>query len=158
ARLEAYNLKVEFVRWQKERAEKLDSAKPVEVRARVTGYIVGVLCKLGEKVKKGDILVRIDPLPYQAELEAAESVVETSRVGLVSAEAMIKRLKDRAKSVMVSEAEFAHAELQLGKAKAALGLAEANRDLAKLNLDATTIRAPMDGTIDRVDITTGNLA
>jgi RNA polymerase sigma factor (sigma-70 family) len=146
------------VELQKEKEENLDGAKPVEVRAHVSGYIVGVSCKPGEKVKKGDVLLRIDPLPYKAELEAAETAVDSSRLGLASAEATIKRLKSLAKSAVVSETEFAQAELQVAKAKAVLGLAQANRELAKLNLDAATVRAPIDGTIDRVDINAGNLA
>src|SRR5215470_3773015 len=54
---------------------RLDAVQSLDVRARVTGYLVQMPFKEGAEVKKGDLLFEIDPRPYQAQLDAAKAQV-----------------------------------------------------------------------------------
>src|ERR1700682_6224192 len=52
-----------------------DAVQAVDLRARVTGYLVEMPFKEGAEVKKDDLLFVIDPRPYQAQLDQAEGQV-----------------------------------------------------------------------------------
>src|SRR6266850_3284764 len=62
----------EVVEWD-EYIGRLESPETVEVRARVSGYLDKVHFKEGKEVKKGDLLLTIDPRPYRAEYDRAEA-------------------------------------------------------------------------------------
>src|SRR5881394_2159467 len=51
---------------------RLDAVKTVDVRARVSGYIVDAPFKEGDTVHEGDVLFHIDPRPYKAALDSAQ--------------------------------------------------------------------------------------
>jgi RNA polymerase sigma factor (sigma-70 family) len=137
----------------------LDSAKVVEIRSLASGYVVKIACKAGSEVKKGDVLVQIDRRPYEAELGMAEISMQQKQANLAHAEANYKLHGDlarkQANAVNLVELALYRAQEQLGKAE--LRLAETKRDLAKLHLDATTVRAPIDGKIGQVLVSAGNL-
>jgi multidrug efflux pump subunit AcrA (membrane-fusion protein) len=63
------------------------AVKAVEVRARVSGYLVKVDFQEGAVVEKGDLLFQIDPRPFQAVLDAAKGQVAQWEAKLVRAEA-----------------------------------------------------------------------
>src|SRR3977135_3004341 len=52
---------------------RLESPETVEIRARVNGYLNKIHFKEGKEGKKGDLLITIDPRPYQAEYDRAEA-------------------------------------------------------------------------------------
>ena len=54
---------------------RTDAIESVDIRARVTGYLVQTPFKEGTEVKKGDLLFEVDPRPYQAQLDQAEGQV-----------------------------------------------------------------------------------
>jgi RNA polymerase sigma factor (sigma-70 family) len=132
----------------------------VEIRPRASGYVVKVACKPGSEVKKGDVLLEIDPRPYKAKLDAAQASVEQSQAALAAATVTSKRLRDfnQKPASLVSAAELEQSHAQEAKAKADLRLAEANRELARLELESTTIRAPIDGKIGPNVVSEGTLA
>jgi RND family efflux transporter MFP subunit len=124
-----------------------------ELKARVSGRLESVECRLGQVVKKGDVLFVIDPRPY--------------RVALDKAEAEVRRVQARVKARMVElkgaeireRAGFGKAGVvrnQLEEAEAAVEVAQADRDLARLNLDSTRVEAPIDGVVSRVMEQPGN--
>src|SRR5207249_6164704 len=61
---------------------RLAAAVSVEVRARVSGYLLEAPFKEGSEVKKGDVLFTIDPRPYQAELDRATAEVRRAEARL----------------------------------------------------------------------------
>lgn len=136
---------------------RLEAVDMVEIRARVSGYLQSVHFKDGAEVKKGDLLMVIDPRPYQAELDRAKALVEqaVTRQQLASAER--ERAERLLKSRAVSEEEADTRGKAEVEAQAMTHSAEAMVEMAKLNLEYTSIQAPISGRIGRKLITEGNL-
>jgi RNA polymerase sigma factor (sigma-70 family) len=130
----------------------------IEVRSRVSGYLMDLAVKPGEVVKSGDVLFRIEAEPFQAKLESAQVMVDQARVNVSAAEAKRKRSQELAEK---KEEIIAVAELVLKaeeeQAKAMLRLAEAKRNMAVLNLELAIVRAPADGRIAAIHVTQGTL-
>src|SRR5690349_11065789 len=70
---------------------RTDAVESVGVRARVTGYIDRVRFQEGAEVKKDDVLFEIDPRPYQAQLEEAQSQVQLNQASLKLAQTTFAR-------------------------------------------------------------------
>ncbi len=129
----------------------------VEVRPRVSGFIERVSFPEGATVSQGDVLLTIDPRPYEADVARADAALEQARTH----ESLAKQELDRA-SKMVSTQAISREELDArtsgyAEASAAVRAAEAASRNAKLNLEWTTVRAPISGRVGRAEITAGNL-
>jgi multidrug efflux system membrane fusion protein len=135
------------------------AATTVDLRARVSGYIVEVCFQPGETVKRGDLLFRLDSRSYQAELDRAEAQVQRAqahlrRRSLVTANT--KKLKDQAHVVSQQEVDLFQGEED--EAKAELQAARAAHDLARLNLEYTKVTAPIAGKIGNPHVSSGGVA
>ncbi len=97
----------------------------VEVRARVTGYIVKVNFEDGQEVKKGDLLFEIDPRPYQAALDRNQGELTRLKAVREKAEADLARSNRLRPSGAISEDEYEQHVAQLAIAKASIQTAEA---------------------------------
>ena len=67
----------------------------VAIQARVTGFLTAMPFKEGANVKAGDILFKIDPRPYQAQLNAAESQFKAAQNQLLAAKSQVKAAQDQ---------------------------------------------------------------
>ena len=129
----------------------------VEVRPRASGYIEQVLFHEGQFVKKDDVLVIIDPRPYQADYDRAKAGLELakSQHELANLEAArVQKLKD---SGAVSREELDERLSNLNQQQASVSGAKAALDNAALLLSFTKVRAPFDGRASRAEVTRGNL-
>jgi RND family efflux transporter MFP subunit len=129
----------------------------VELRPRASGYIDQVLFHEGQFVKKDDVLVIIDPRPYQADYDRAKAGLELakSQQALASLEAArVQKLKD---SGAVSREELDERLSTLNQQEASVSGAKAALDNAALLLSFTKVRAPIDGRASRAEVTRGNL-
>src|SRR5438874_1612652 len=102
---------------------RTDSVESVGIRARVTGYLVRAPFREGAEVKKGDLLFEIDPRPYKAQLDQAESQVRVAEAQAGLARANYARVKDVGTAVSPQErdqlkaaAEAADAQVAAAKA------------------------------------------
>jgi RND family efflux transporter MFP subunit len=129
----------------------------VEVRARVTGYLVQVNFEDGQVVKKGDLLFEIDARPYQAALDRAQGDLARLQAMLDKAQVDVARSEKLRPSGAASEDEYEQRVAQLAVHKASLQSAEAAVREAQLNLEFTKISSPIDGRLGRTRITEGNL-
>jgi membrane fusion protein (multidrug efflux system) len=118
-----------------------------EVRPRVSGIIVERTFHQGSEVKAGDTLYRIDPRPFEVEVQSTEAA-------LARAKAVLEEASLQAQRIATLTSQRAAPEAQNEKAIAALKQAEADVEgrkaevaRARLNLDYATIRAPIDGVI-----------
>ena len=129
----------------------------VEVRARVTGYLVKVNFEDGQNVKKGELLYEIDPRPYQAALDRAQGELARLHALLEKAKADLSRSERLRPSGAVSQDEYELHKANLKVHEASIQTAEAAIRDAQLNLGFTKITSPIDGRVSRTRITEGNL-
>jgi membrane fusion protein (multidrug efflux system) len=121
------------------------SSQQVEVRARVDGFLDERLYIEGNIIKQGEVMFQMDPKPFQAQLDAAQSALAEQQAKLWTAQANLKRVKPLAKANALSQKELDDAQGSVNAASAAVDMATADVETAKLNLGYTTIQAPVTG-------------
>jgi RND family efflux transporter MFP subunit len=136
---------------------RLDAFRTVEVRARVAGYVDEAPFKEGDSVRKGDVLFRIDPRTYRADLNQAEANLK-----LAVAEQQLQELTSRRARRLfalrtMGKEEFDQIMASREKAAATVGAMEAARDRAVVYLDYTKVTAPLNGRVSRRNVDPGNL-
>ena len=136
---------------------RLEAVSSVDVRARVTGYIQSVNFKQGAMVKKGDVLVVIDPRPFEANLARAEAQVVAAKSQLDLARKELARTEQLVQVNAVSRQELDQRASAVQDAQAAQRAAEANANRVRLDLTFTRVVAPIDGRVGRIEVTAGNL-
>src|SRR4029453_1229807 len=67
----------------------------IPIVPRITGQVTEVPIEPNRPIKKGDVLFKIDPVPFQATVNAAEAALAQNQAKLVTAEATERRLKDQ---------------------------------------------------------------
>jgi multidrug efflux system membrane fusion protein len=132
---------------------RIEAAQSVELRARVTGYLLKTLAQEGGEVKKGDLLFEIDPRPYQALLDQAQAEVGLARARLKLAEATAARLQ----AANAARPELDEARAAVDEAKARVAVSQAAVARHQLDLEFCHVRAPIDGVVGRNRCTVGNL-
>lgn len=148
---------------------KIQPEVEVNISAEVSGEIIELPIREGMSVKKGDLLVKINPDLFLAALNRSRASVNTAKASLASAKAQqieaannFKRNKQLHEQAVISDAEFDAAKRQnevaslaVESAQYQLVSAEATLQEAKDNLERTTIYAPMDGTISMLNSEVG---
>ncbi|MEN6494985.1 MAG: efflux RND transporter periplasmic adaptor subunit [Thermoguttaceae bacterium] len=129
----------------------------VEVRARVTGYVVKIHFQDGQEVKKGDLLFEIDPRPYRLALDRAKGELARLRALADKAKADLARAERLRPSGALSLDDYEQAVANLKVHQASIQTAEAAVDEAELSLEFTRITSPIDGRVSRRLVTEGNL-
>lgn len=146
----------EIVEWD-EYTGRFDAIENVEIRARVSGYLTGVAFAAGAIVEKGDLLFRIDPRTFEAELAAARAELASASAALDTARAENARGNQLAERRALSKEEAERRTRQLRQAEAAFAGARARVDHAQLQLEFTEVRAPVTGRISDNFVSQGNL-
>ncbi len=135
---------------------RLEARQEVDIQPRVSGVVDSVEFREGSWVKKGDLLVKLDPRPFAAEVKRLEAQQKAAQVALDKAGMEAGRIDSLVKSNAVSEEEAdARRFLQLQR-KAELASVDAALTAARLNLEFTSITAPIDGQVSSVFIDPGN--
>jgi multidrug efflux system membrane fusion protein len=138
---------------------RTDAIQALDVRARVTGYLVEMPFKEGSEVKKDDLLFRIDPRPYQAQLDQATRQVDLYQARLDLARTTHTRFSALYKQTpgAVSKQELDQYKAQVVEAQAQLKAYQSSLKVYQLNLDFTKVTSPIDGRVSRYYLTLGNL-
>lgn len=136
---------------------KIVGSKEVEVRAQVGGILVKKIYTEGQAVKKGDILFKIDPEPYEAKLSQAKSTLKEAKARFIRAEKDWKRASVLYQKKIISDRSYDSELSSYELAKAEVNKAEALLHSARINLDNTTVKAPIDGFISQETKSEGNL-
>lgn len=136
---------------------RLEAVEKVEVRARVSGYIEAVHFRQGEDVKRGDLLVSIDPRPYQARLQRAEGDVAALQARIELARLELARAERLLSSGATTQRDLDERVARLKDLEASARSAQATVEAARLDLGFTRVTAPISGRAGRFDITVGNL-
>ncbi len=109
--------------------------------------LVSVLANVGDVVKKGQVLARLNPATVENELDAANAQLMEAQAALAQATATLDRGKRLAPSGGVSQQEMTLYETQKQTASARLSAARAQAKTHQLRLDSATLVAPDDGVI-----------
>ena len=129
----------------------------VTITARVDGQIEKVAFKEGQDVKKGDLLVQIDPRPYQAALGVAIATRDKDRAQLANAHRDMERYSELAPEDLASKQTVDTQKALIAQLTAQLKGDEAAIDNARTQLDYTTIRSPIDGRLGMRQVDPGNI-
>ncbi len=136
---------------------RLEAIERVELRPRVSGAILSTNFTEGALVKSGDVLFKIDPAPYAAEVERASAQLDAAKARAVFAANELERASQLVGNAVVTRREFDQRQNGNREAIANVKAAEASLRTAQLNLDYTEVRAPVDGRVGRIEVTVGNL-
>ncbi|SDS61789.1 efflux RND transporter periplasmic adaptor subunit [Winogradskyella sediminis] len=148
---------------------KIQPEIEVKISSEVSGEILELPFKEGQEVKKGDLLVRVNPDLIQSAVSRSQASYQNVRAGLEQAEANLRQAKadyERNKTLfnkgVISKADWdrsvaAYETAVAGKNSAYYNVqsAAATVNEAKDNLNRTTIYAPMSGTISRLSVELG---
>jgi multidrug efflux system membrane fusion protein len=136
---------------------RTDAVEAVDIRPRVSGYLVKMPFQEGAEVKKGDLLFEVDPRPYQAQVDQAKAQVDLYKAQLKLAQATYERDVPLLNNRAISPQELDQAKAAVDEAAARIKAFEASLEVYKLNLDFTKITAPINGQVSRYYLTLGNL-
>ncbi len=136
---------------------RLEAVDSVDIRPRVSGYIDSIEFTEGARVKKGQLLFRIDPRPFQAEVNRLTAELRSARSQAKLAESNHDRGKRLVAQHMISQQDFDQLATVAATSADRIGAAKAALETARLNLEFTEVRSPIDGRVSRAMITAGNL-
>ncbi|MGA9573578.1 MAG: efflux RND transporter periplasmic adaptor subunit [Lysobacterales bacterium] len=141
----------------------------VQLRSEVIGQVIKLHVEEADRVKKGDLVITLDPKTYQAQVEQAEARVRIQEIALERQRLLITTLSDRfdrqktmfAKklvdedSFQAIESELSLAKVDLRSLQESLALSRAALDQAEELLGKTRIRSPIDGVVIQIDVKEG---
>ncbi|MDC8005784.1 efflux RND transporter periplasmic adaptor subunit [Aureisphaera galaxeae] len=148
---------------------KIQPEVEVALSSEVSGEIIELPVKEGQQVKKGDLLVKINPDLIQSALSQAQAALQNTRALLAQSEASLRNSElnyNRNKSLFEkgvisksewdqSVADFEMAQANQQSAYFNVQSAAANVKQSRDNLSRTSIFAPMDGTISKLSVELG---
>lgn len=145
---------------------KINPVFLVKITAEATGEIVSLLVREGDKVKKGQLLLRIKPDIYEAQKTSAEARLAQTNANLNSTKALLdkveadyKRIQGLFQKGLASDSEleaskstFLQTKANYESQKSSVAQSEASLKEALENLNKTYVYAPINGTISVLDV------
>jgi HlyD family secretion protein len=139
----------------------LSAISTVEVGSQISGQVTDVLVDYNAQVHKGQVLARIDPSTYEAQIAQGTAAANSARASLASARASLRNAEidytrktslGQQQLVARSDIDAARAArdqalAQANAAQAQIGQQVASTETARLNLQRTVIRSPVDGVV-----------
>lgn len=129
----------------------------VTIKTRIDGEVTQVAFREGQDVKKGELLIVIDPRPYQVALEQAQATVYRDQSQLTIAKRNVERYSELFKEGVVSQQDLDTQQSAEGNLEGMVRADQAAIDNAKLNLAYTHITAPFDGRVGLRLVDPGNM-
>ena len=139
----------------------LSAISTVTVGSQISGQVTDVLVDYNSEVKKGEVLARIDPSTYEAQIEQGNAQIANAQASLRQAQATLANAEldytrkadlGRQKLVAQSDVDLARAardqaRAQVNAAQAQIRQQTASTQTTRVNLDRTVIRSPVDGVV-----------
>jgi len=129
----------------------------VALRAQVNGQIVSVDFRQGQDVRKGDVLAKIDPAPFQAALDQAIAKKSEDEAQLIDAEKDLARFKTLVLRNAETLQDVDTQQAKVDTTKATIDADQAAIEAAKTQLNYATITAPIDGVVGFRQVDIGNI-
>lgn len=132
--------------------------KRADLRAEVQAVVLQVLKENGERVKRGDLLVRLDDSAIRESLSSAEEAARAAAQTFEQAERQFQRMKTLQAQGMSSMQAMEDAEIRRNNAQSELVAAKARAATARQQLQRTEARAPFDGIVSDRKVSPGDTA
>ncbi|MGJ7511823.1 efflux RND transporter periplasmic adaptor subunit [Variovorax sp. GT1P44] len=129
----------------REYVAQTQSSQAVNIQARVSGWLDKRVYTEGSVVKAGQVLFRMDPKPFQAQLDAAKAALQRNQAALTVATSNLNRTKPLAQKNALSQKDLDDAQGQYEQAAAAVEQSKAQVTSAQLDLSYTVISSPVNG-------------
>jgi HlyD family secretion protein len=130
---------------------KIQPEVQVKISPEVSGEIVELPVKEGDRVRRGALLMKIKPDLYVAQRDQAEAGLAQMKASLTKSEAEFERVRSLYDKGMVSKSEYDIARAAFESSEAAIAQAGASLNQARESLRKTTIFAPMDGIVSQLN-------
>ena len=139
----------------------LSAISTVTVGSQISGQVTDVLVDFNSQVRQGDVLARIDPRTYEAQIEQGAAQIASARASLAQAQATLRnaeldyrRKADLGAQKLVAQADidlaraaFDQARAQVASTQAQIRQQTASTQTTRVNLERTVIRSPVDGVV-----------
>lgn len=132
--------------------------KRADLRAEVSAVVLQVVKDNGDKVKKGDLLVRLDDTTIRDQLNSAEEARRAAEQAFDQAQRQLDRLQTLSSSGAVSQQSLEDAEIRRNNAQSDLVAARTRVVQARQQLERTEVRAPFDGVVSAREVSNGDTA
>lgn len=136
---------------------RTEASERVEVNARVDGFLEEIAFVEGSVVTQGQTLYKIDPRPYQANVDRLKAVLESRKASLGKFQRDVARIAPLFEEDAASQLDYDTAVSNAEQGEAAVKQAEAELQRAELELDYTVITAPISGVIGASEVDVGAL-
>lgn len=134
----------------------VEATQEMTLSPQVTGQIVGKYFKGGDTVQEGQVLYKIDPRTYQANLLSAEGNLASARANLANAEMDAERYTKLYEQNAVSKQMMDNAVTARDQARASVKAMEGLLLNAQINMEETNVVAPFTGRTDTSSLEVGN--
>ncbi|QNP41254.1 efflux RND transporter periplasmic adaptor subunit [Lysobacter solisilvae (ex Woo and Kim 2020)] len=139
----------------------LNATSQVDVGSQISGQVTDVLVDYNDRVSKGQVIARIDPSTYEAQIAQGNAQINSARAGLATAEATLRNAEAdyNRKAELATQQLIARGDLDLARAardqaraqvasaQAQIRQQTASTQTTRLNLQRTVIRSPVDGVV-----------
>ncbi|MDH3427411.1 MAG: efflux RND transporter periplasmic adaptor subunit, partial [Gemmatimonadota bacterium] len=135
----------------------IEPIRVIDVKSQASGEVMEVGVELGDRVDRGDLLVRIDPRDVRNSFQQAQADLEVAQSRSTIAQRQLARTSTLRDSAVVTEEEYETALLEAANAKASLVRAETNLELASDRMNDVVVTAPIAGTVVEKTVEEGQI-
>jgi macrolide-specific efflux system membrane fusion protein len=136
---------------------KVQPREKVEIKSKVSGQVAKVFIDAGDRVKRGQLLLQLDPVDYERQVARTEADVAAAKNALEFSELSLSRRENGLKERGVAQMDVDTAAADVKAKKVALQTAEVAYNAASDQLHYTRIVSPMDGTVTERGIQPGEV-
>ncbi|HXX69166.1 MAG TPA: efflux RND transporter periplasmic adaptor subunit [Polyangiaceae bacterium] len=129
----------------------------VTVKTQVDGRIDKVFFREGQKVKAGEVLIQIDPRPFQIQLLSAQAALERDQAQLKNGQLNADRYKTLSQQNLIAVQQYTDQAATVAQLDGQVKTDVASIESAKLNLDYARITSPIDGVVGVRLVDPGNV-
>jgi len=136
---------------------RMKAVNSADIRPEVSGRITDIKFKDGQSVKAGDVLLVIDPTPFEAAVARAEARIAVAKANLQFETSEQARSEKLLPTHAIAQREFDQSGSLKASAEAELLAAQAELKTAQVDLGYANVKAPISGRTSRAELTIGNV-
>ncbi|MDZ7374113.1 MAG: efflux RND transporter periplasmic adaptor subunit [candidate division KSB1 bacterium] len=126
---------------------QVEAWRVMNITPEVSGRVAEIYVHEGDRVRKGQILAKLDTRPRELQLEQARAALAVAKANLENARKEFERIEQLYKEGTITQQQYEKVQLALQAAEAQYQQAEANLHLAEYQLEVSIMTAPFDGVI-----------